>query len=1129
MPLTVLFSCVVVLCNGANERIGVTSLAGLNQVVEQRGRVEVSVSIEGTVWWSNKADGRIILQDESAVVQLELNLPGRLPAFGEHIVLEGQCLGVKAGEVIKVSGVPVVDNDGVHGMGEGRPGTIHLTAGRHPIRVVWFDRTKSEGLNVEYEAVGLPRMKVPDTALFRRKTDGSGGATRYVNGLDYRYYEGRWWRMLPNFEHMVPAKTGVVSNFDISVRDRDEHVGLCFSGFIQVPTDGEYTFFLQSDDGSKLYIGEPTLRIHGIGREALPDQAALVATAGGAGQPPYQWTEVEGSVISLHRINGTLEVEVQAKTGLVKILVAEDSEDSFTLMPQNRIRAFGLSRLSRTVDRGLVRGELFVQRWDDVEQLYIAPQIWADYTRSEIGSLALLGRSNIVGSVVYLQGMVIPGGAGDSVYLEDDSGRILLDGELPENRVGQFSEVLGIVGLNGSDLVLRCLHFRMLSEGGTAADKLSVLTTAEQVCQLNREEAARGYPVRVRGVITSIMEYEGDFEGVVIQDATRGILVDTEGNRVPLEIGDYCEIEGNTSPFGFQPDIHYTHLTVLGKAMLPNPAQPSFNELINGSMHCNYVELEGVLTSVKDDMITLLTRDGRINVRLNREGVPVPASTLGATIRLRGCLIVDWDEESRQLVVGSIYLDQQKMTVVHPAPMDPFAIPLKHIGDLLQFDPQAGAFQRVRVSGLLLYQDGGKSFLGNEGNGLCFITAEPVGFKLGDRLDVVGFVDISGTSPLLRDAVVRQLGHEGRPAPRRLEAGALVNDDYDSTLVYIEGVLVGIAQRPDRIVLDMQSGLRRFNAVLNGRAGLKEMPKPGSKLGLTGVYAGLGGNRVLGQPVESFELLLDSGKDIRLLARPPWWTLKRLVLVVGILVAAVIGSLVWIKLLHQQVEQKSQQLGDQIRKRQLAERQRAIEEERARLAHDLHDDLGSGLTEVNLLALLASSPTAPEEEKQHCTEEMNRLLSRMVMSLDEIVWAENPKNDTVASLAGYFGAHAQRLLDMASVTCGLEMDEDLPDMPLDPKFRQELFMAFKEAITNIVKHAGASKVWLRVSVQENTLYVVLRDDGCGMPEVTEKAGANGLGNMRARMAALGGICEIRSTQAKGTTVCLKAPLSRTET
>ena len=153
-----------------------------------------------------------------------------------------------------------------------------------------------------------------------------------------------------------------------------------------------------------------------------------------------------------------------------------------------------------------------------------------------------------------------------------------------------------------------------------------------------------------------------------------------------------------------------------------------------------------------------------------------------------------------------------------------------------------------------------------------------------------------------------------------------------------------------------------------------------------------------------------------------------------------LAAFAWVAVLRRRVAERTRELEIQIQKRQLAERTREIEQERARVAHDLHDDLGSDLTEVNMLTTLVKSPTTSGEEKQRYLTDLTETARRMVTSLDEIVWAVNPRNDTIASLASYFGSYAQRLLDLASVSCGLDIAQDLPEYPLDPKFRPGAFL-----------------------------------------------------------------------------------------
>jgi len=171
-------------CRGAPEPELVSSLAELNQLVSMDDSRVVTLDIDGTVWWSGKTEGRVILKDDTAVVQLELDVPCQMPALDDRLALEGDCTAIKTRDVIKLSGVPVVDHDGLHPP-EIKSGAIHLKAGRHPIRVGWFDRTDRCALEVGYEGPDLPRQTIPDEVLFHRQADSETGMTNFVNGLEY--------------------------------------------------------------------------------------------------------------------------------------------------------------------------------------------------------------------------------------------------------------------------------------------------------------------------------------------------------------------------------------------------------------------------------------------------------------------------------------------------------------------------------------------------------------------------------------------------------------------------------------------------------------------------------------------------------------------------------------------------------------------------------------------------------------------------------------------------------------------------------------------------------------------------------------------------------------------------------
>ena len=214
--------------------------------------------------------------------------------------------------------------------------------------------------------------------------------------------------------------------------------------------------------------------------------------------------------------------------------------------------------------------------------------------------------------------------------------------------------------------------------------------------------------------------------------------------------------------------------------------------------------------------------------------------------------------------------------------------------------------------------------------------------------------------------------------------------------------------------------------------------------------------------------------------------------------------------MHRHLEQLKQQHG--------------LERERTRIAQDLHDDLGAGLTEISLLSGLLREPSRFSERKQEALERIAQRCRDLVMALDEIVWAVNPRNDSVNSLGGYLSRYAQGFLEPTSIRCRLQVQEAELDHPLTSEQRHNLFLAFKEALTNIVKHSGATEVRIRILLEgKNRLLLCLEDNGRGLPPGVD-TDANGLVNLRQRMAQIGGQCGIANQPSGGVAVNLSLPL-----
>jgi len=206
------------------------------------------------------------------------------------------------------------------------------------------------------------------------------------------------------------------------------------------------------------------------------------------------------------------------------------------------------------------------------------------------------------------------------------------------------------------------------------------------------------------------------------------------------------------------------------------------------------------------------------------------------------------------------------------------------------------------------------------------------------------------------------------------------------------------------------------------------------------------------------------------------------------------------------------------------QRANVLEQERTRIAMDLHDDLGGGLTEIAMLSEVAQQDLAQPEQASEHLKRIFRSSREMTQALDEIVWAVNPANDTLEKLIAFSGEFARELLEPAGIRCRLEMPAEIPSVVLKAQTRHQLCMVLKESLNNIVKHAGATEVHIRIRVSGKDLSVRIEDNGAGFEPAASlgKAGRhNGLENMRKRMLDIQGTFEIESELQKGTAIHLK--------
>lgn len=265
--------------------------------------------------------------------------------------------------------------------------------------------------------------------------------------------------------------------------------------------------------------------------------------------------------------------------------------------------------------------------------------------------------------------------------------------------------------------------------------------------------------------------------------------------------------------------------------------------------------------------------------------------------------------------------------------------------------------------------------------------------------------------------------------------------------------------------------------------------------------------RVIGVDIMGKPTGLETSLKI-IVPQPFWRTRWFLSLVISIGVVLVIGIeryVVWNKMNREMTYLNGQ---------------KALEQERLRIARDIHDDVGARVTQISLVsASFQTDHTLPLNARTGF-EEIKQMSQDLVSALYETVWAVNPEYDNFEALGDYICQMANTLCNQAQLRCRLQMEDLPPNIQISSQVRHNIVMVAKEALHNAIKHARASEVAILILFANDVLDMTLQDNGCGM-QANDCHTGNGLVNMKQRMKNIGGSCWIESKLGCGTTVHLR--------
>ncbi len=458
---------------------------------------------------------------------------------------------------------------------------------------------------------------------------------------------------------------------------------------------------------------------------------------------------------------------------------------------------------------------------------------------------------------------------------------------------------------------------------GLPEKRLPVLTTTRQAHTLTYRQALLAYPVHLRGVVTFYDPYEEGHPALFIADATGSIFILGAPHSVQwAHAGSVVEVSGVTDPGGYAPIITHPEIRVVGESRpLPNPRRVTLSHLLTGAEDGQWVAIEGLVHSVESEgmhvVLTLVTNDGVFTATTVKQDGANYAGLVDSIVLIPGVAAPLVDDKRHMVGVRLLFPDFRAIAVEEPAPLDPFALPIRPLGSLLQYSPVMLLQHRVHVRGRVTLHWPGRTLCILDGNdGLCVQTVDRTGLRVGDMVDVIGFPARENYEPTLSDATLRPAGDRIGVPPKRITVDQAFQGEHNGELVQIEGQYMGRSLVQGDSALILSSGRILFPAVLppgsiNPEEEHGSSWVDGSRILVTGVFAGKVDPRKITRRggtsrLESFQILLQSPRDVVIVSVPSWWNSEHTLEVLSAVVFAMAAILVWVAVLRRQVHRQTE-------------------------------------------------------------------------------------------------------------------------------------------------------------------------------------------------------------------------------
>ncbi len=675
--------------------------------------------------------------------------------------------------------------------------------------------------------------------------------------------------------------------------------------------------------------------------------------------------------------------------------------------------------------------------------------------------------------------------------------------------------------------MLRCVIVAFLGLGPllSGADE-APLTSFAEVRALSREEAQEQRPVVIEGTVIYFESRKTNLdkpEGMVVDDGTAGCWVQTNDRpfveREKLKPGARVRITGVTHGLSFYPDINKATVEFLGQGSLPEPRILFSKELFAATLDSKWVQVEAVVAGREPGGVGV-TLVMEVDGYVVKAGVPAQADIdervadlMQRRVKLQGVLgtVLNGDGQmtGRHFLVPSIdhivlvedYLLRTKS-------------PPKLIEALLKNDH--GFRQAIRIRGVVT-QVRRNGFYLRDSTGSAFVRSQSFEYPAGSEVSVLGDASVAPFRPEFRAYQIEWLGESELPPPTPYVPGQGVNVNLHAERVSVEAEFLSRREVLEETILQCRAGGQVFEARLPGPDLYARDLESGDDLRLTGVY-----EVTTSRPIprvdwaDGFRIYLASDEGIRVLQKAPWWTVERLLLVLGVVLVILLVIVIWNWVLRRQVVVQSNTIVEQVE-------QGIVKDERQRIARELHDTVEQELTGVSMQLGNLSSAIDEDDEVagrrlslardmlKHCREETRASIRDL---RDPHLLDRGLPEAMRESLSG--------VAEQGALEFYFELAGDA--RVLQATTEQHLLRMAREAVVNAVRHAEATRVEVWLGYEDDGVTLEVSDDGHGF-DATQgpPTGHFGLIGMRERANKIHAKFSIDSSPDAGTKVQVLLP------